>query len=67
LTRGGGVERADATRVLHETPRDDDAQKWRDVLLGLLRQALSEAELQRRLEQGAALSDEEAARLALSD
>ncbi len=60
--------RSDALFVKLNRQRDDPiAQRMRDEVLSGLQQALSAAELEQLLAEGAALSDEEAARLALGD
>ena len=60
--------RSDASRAKVGMWRDDPIdQRIRDVLQSGLRQALPAADLERLLAEGAALSDEEAARGALAD
>jgi predicted ATPase/DNA-binding winged helix-turn-helix (wHTH) protein len=47
--------------------RQPNEQRQRDELLALLRETMQDAELQQLMQRGAALSDEEAARIALAE
>jgi len=59
--------RAEAQHAWRGGRREPNEQRARDEVLGLLQQALGEAELPQLLAQGAALTDEDAAQLALGD
>ena len=59
--------RAEAVNARHGYLRQPNEKRQRDELLVLLQQALPAAELKRLMAQGAALSDEKAARIALGD
>ena len=59
--------RAEAVNAGHGYRRQPNEQRQRDELLALLQRALPAAELDRLMEQGAALRDEEAAQIALGE
>jgi len=59
--------RAEANSVARSEPRELNEQLSRDEVLKLLQQTLSAAELDLLLKEGAALSDDEAARTALGE
>lgn len=59
--------RAEAMNRQHGLRRQPNEQRQRDEVLGLLQRALPDDELDALLARGAALSDDEAARLALAD
>jgi predicted ATPase/DNA-binding winged helix-turn-helix (wHTH) protein len=59
--------RAEAAHALRKGRRELAEQRIRDQLEALLREALPADDLQRLLAEGAALSDEQAARIALGD